>query len=126
MKLLPFSWSKSSVHGGADVDDPAVLGELGPDQLGLDHVDQEHLHVLLSDLDTALDLLECYFTPVLCQLHERQQFHFPQVVLMLQSKTINKTLVSLVELDVDLQLLGHKDVEEVMDQFSSQTLDRFQ
>ena len=63
MKLLPFSWSKSSVHGGADVDDPAVLGELGPDQLGLDHVDQEHLHVLLSDLDTALDLLECNFTP---------------------------------------------------------------
>ena len=63
MKLLPFSGSKSSVHGGADVDNSTVLGELGSDQLGLDDVDQEHLHVLLPNLDAALDLLECYFTP---------------------------------------------------------------
>ena len=46
MKLLPFSRSESSVHGGADVDDPAILVELVPDQLGLDHVNQEHLYVL--------------------------------------------------------------------------------
>ena len=44
-------------------------------------------------------------------------------VSVFQSETINKTLVLLVELDVSLQLLRYKDVEDVMDQFSNRTLD---
>ena len=36
--FLLFSGSESSMHGGADVDHPTILGELYPHQLDLDQV----------------------------------------------------------------------------------------
>ena len=64
VELLPLLGPESSVHGGGDVHDPVVLGQLGSHQLGLDDVNQELLHLLLVNLYTALDLLECDLTPL--------------------------------------------------------------
>ena len=63
MQLLPLSWPECPVHGGADIHQPIVLGQLGAHQFSRDHVHHELLHLLLLDLDTGLNLLERDFTP---------------------------------------------------------------
>ena len=63
MKLLPLPGPECPVHGGADIHQPIVLGQLGSHQLGRDHVHHELLHLILLDLDTGLNLLERDLTP---------------------------------------------------------------
>ena len=63
VELVPLLCPEGSVHGGGHVDDPIVLGQLRSHQLGLDDVDEELLHLLLVNLYTALDFLECNLTP---------------------------------------------------------------
>ena len=63
VQLVPLLGAERSVHGGGHVDDPVVLGKLSSHQLGLDDVNEELLHLLLVDLYTALDFLECDFAP---------------------------------------------------------------
>ena len=63
VQLVPLLGAESSVHGGGHVDDPVVLGQLGSHQLRLDDVNEELLHLLLVNLYTALDLLECDLAP---------------------------------------------------------------
>ena len=63
MQLLPLSWSECSVHGGADIHQPVVLGQLGAHQFRRDHVHHELLYLLLLDLDTGLNFLKRDFTP---------------------------------------------------------------
>lgn len=91
------------MHGGADVDHPTILGELYPHQLDLDQVYEEHHSGLFPHLDTALNLPKCYFTSETV-FSVSQTFSF--IVTHLQSKTINKTLVLLVELDLMSRIQG--------------------
>ena len=63
MQLLPLAGAEGAVHGGADVDDAAVLRQLGPHQLRHDHVHQELLHLILPNLDAALNLLKRDLAP---------------------------------------------------------------
>ena len=65
VQLVPLLRPERSVHGGGHVDDPIVLGQLGSHQLRLDDVNEELLHLLLVNLYTALDLLECDLTPLM-------------------------------------------------------------
>ena len=65
VELVPLLGAERSVHGGGNVDDPVVLGQLGSHQLRLDDVNEELLHLLLVNLYTALDLLECDLTPLM-------------------------------------------------------------
>ena len=64
VELVPLLGAERSVHGGGHVDDPVVLGQLSSHQLRLDDVNEEFLHLLLVNLYTALDLLECDLAPV--------------------------------------------------------------
>ena len=63
MELLPVSGSKGAVHGRADVHHVVSLSNLCPNQLRLDHVDQELLHLLLPNLDAVLDLRKTDLRP---------------------------------------------------------------
>ena len=63
VQLVPLLGAERSVHSGGHVDDTIVLGQLGSHQLGLDDVNEELLNLLLVDLYTALDLLECDLAP---------------------------------------------------------------
>ena len=45
---------------------------------------------------------------------------------MLEPKPSHKVLVGLVELDVSLQLVKHKDFQQVVDRLALEELDRFQ
>eukprot|EP00091_Calanus_sinicus_P007726 TRINITY_DN18941_c0_g1_i1.p1 TRINITY_DN18941_c0_g1~~TRINITY_DN18941_c0_g1_i1.p1 ORF type:complete len:133 (+),score=28.40 TRINITY_DN18941_c0_g1_i1:593-991(+) len=121
VELLPVSGTKCPVHGGGHVHSSISLGNLRSHQLRLDHIYQELLDLILLDLDAILDLSETDLTPVLCQLHEGQQLHFPGVVFVLQPQPIDKLLVPLVELSVHLQLLEDEDVEQVVDELSART-----
>ena len=68
-QLVPLLRPEGSVHGGGHVGNPVVLGQLGSHQLGLDDVNEELLHLLLLNLYTALDLLECDLAPVELQIN---------------------------------------------------------
>ena len=65
VQLVPLLGPEGSVHGGGHVDDPIVLGQLRSHQLRLDDVNEELLHLLLVNLYTALDFLECDLTPLM-------------------------------------------------------------
>ena len=63
MELLPVSGSKGSVHRRTYVHHVVSLGNLGPHQLRLDHVDQELLHFVFANLDAVLDLCKTDLRP---------------------------------------------------------------
>ena len=98
MELLPLPGSKCSLNCGAHKDHSISLTDLGSHQLGLDHINEKLLDLVLGDLDTGLNFLEGDLAPVLRQLHEGQKLHLPYIVLVLQSEPLNKTFVALIEL----------------------------
>ena len=73
VQLVPLLGPERSVHGGGHVDDTIVLGQLGSHQLGLDDVNEELLNLLLVDLYTALDLLECDLAPRQNSINSKQK-----------------------------------------------------
>ena len=77
-------------------------------------------------ISPLITYLECDLTPVLGHLHEGEQLHLADVVLVLEPEPVHKLFVALVEADVGLQLLADEDAEQVVDQLALQELDRLQ
>jgi hypothetical protein len=65
-----------------------------------------------------LDLSERDLRLGLGQLHKRQQLHLGQVVLVLQTKLIHKFTVALVELLVAVKLVGHENLQQVVNELA--------
>ena len=66
----------------------------------------------------GLDLAEGDLRACLSQLHECQQLHLGQVVLVLQAELVDKLAVVVIKLLVGFQVIRDKNLQQVVDQFT--------
>ena len=81
-------------------------------------IDEELLDLAVLQLHVLPDLRERHHRLRLGQLHERQQLHLGQVVFVLEAEAVDKVAVGVVELLVGLQLVGHEDLQQIVDQLA--------
>lgn len=146
VQVVPVLHGERSVHGRGDVHHLAVLVHLGSDQLRFQHckekipfhrnkrpkrshiskvlrtVDDESLDLVLAQLHMLLNFGESDLRLGLCQLHEGQQLHLGQIILMLQANLVDEFAMVLVELLIRFELLEYKNLEEVVDEFACETI----
>lgn len=89
-------------------------------------LNNERLHIVLANLQLLLQLHERHLRMALRQLHERQQPHLLQILLMHQALRRHKLLVIVIKRHIRGQLLGHENRQQIMDQFTLQKAHRLQ